>query len=388
MTYCKECLPQKKQAKYGREGGKPTHCAKHGKAHGFIDVVNKRCDHDGCKGFAVYSIPGGKKTHCGKHKLPDMIDVVSQRCDHDGCDEFANYGIKGGKRTRCRTHKSDEMINVASTRCDHDGCDEFAIYGIKGGKKTRCRIHKSDEMINVVNKRCDHDGCDEFPIYGIKGGKRIRCHAHKSDKMVDVMTPRCTSCKTTATHEKDKLCAACRQYLKMGASRKLLRIEHRIIEMLFLHGTIPDDERTKLNKSIGAECGGYRPDIYIDCGTFILVVEIDEHQHRSQYISRIVDGVVTPMVVGSYSTECEFVRMMSIVSKEQMPVYFIRFNPDKCTIDGQGIKVSFEMRCDALRALIKSVIDNGTPAKMMTITYMYYDGAILQTIEPDLPAGF
>jgi len=174
----------------------------------------------------------------------------------------------------------------------------------------------------------------------------------------------------------------------MGASRKLIRIERRIIAMLILHGTIIDDDRTKFNKSIGAECGGYRPDIYINCGTFILVIEIDENQHRPRYISRIVDGVVTPMVVGSYSTECENKRMMSIVSKEQMPVYFIRINPDKCTIDDKDIKVSFEKRCEALRTLIKSVMDGGKPAAWMTVTYMYYDGALLRTETPNLPAGF
>jgi hypothetical protein len=174
----------------------------------------------------------------------------------------------------------------------------------------------------------------------------------------------------------------------LGASRKLIRIERRVIDMLILHGTIIDDERTKFNKSIGAECGGYRPDIYIDCGTFILIIEIDENQHRPRYISRIVNGVVTPMVVGSYSPKCENVRMMSIVSKEQMPVYFIRINPDKCTIDGKDINVSFEKRCEALRALVKSVMEGGTPDAWMTISYLYYDGAILRTEKPDLPAGF
>jgi hypothetical protein len=174
----------------------------------------------------------------------------------------------------------------------------------------------------------------------------------------------------------------------MGASRKLIRIEHRIIAMLLLHGTIPDDHRTKLNKSIGATCGGYRPDIYIDCGYFILIIEIDEHQHRPRYISRVVDGVVASTVVGTYTPECETVRMLSIVQAEQLPVYFVRYNPDTCTIDGKIIKVSPEKRCEALRILIESVIKNGTPKALMTITYMYYDGALERTVEPDLPAGF
>ena len=388
MPYCGECLPIKKQASYGPKGKTATCCAMHGKKHGFIDVVHPRCGHDGCKGSATCGSKGGKKTRCGKHKLPEMINLVSTWCKHVGCDKQAAYGAKGGKQTHCGKHKLPDMINLVSQRCKHAGCNGFANHGAKGGTKTHCGKHKLPDMIYLACQRCNHDGCDKQAVYGIKGDKQTRCHAHKTDKMVDVVHQLCTSCDTMSTNKKDRLCSACRQVQQNGASRKLLRIEHRIIAMLILHGTIIDDERTKLNKSIGAECGGYRPDIYINCGTFILVIEIDENQHRPRYISRIVDGIVTPMAVGSYSTECENKRMMSIVSKEQMPVYFIRINPDKCTIDGKDIKVSFEKRCEALRTLIKSVMEGDKPDAWMTVSYLYYDGALERTVKPDLPAGF
>ena len=385
MKFCKDCRPEKKHASYGRKGGKPTHCSKHGKSHGFVDVANKRCEDDECDKHPVYGIKGGKPTHCRKHKSDEMIDVVSKRCE---CDEFAYYGVKGGKRTHCRKHKSDEMIDLVNKRCDHDECEEFAGYGVQWKRPTHCREHKLLEMINVVHKRCEYDGCLAYPNFGFVRGKGTHCNEHQLPRMADVVSPRCTECKTTVTTQKDKLCAPCRQYLQMGASRKLIRIEKRIIAMLLFHGTIPDDHRTKLNKSIGATCGGYRPDIYIDCGTFILIIEIDEHQHRPRYISRVVDGVGTSTVVGTYTPECETVRMLSIVQAEQMPVYFVRYNPDKCTIDGKIIKVSPEKRCEALRTLIDSVIKSGTPKALMTITYMYYDGALLRTEKPTLPAGF
>ena len=301
MTYCKDCRPEKKQAIYGRQGGKPTHCSKHGKSHGFVDVASKRCEDDECDKFAVYGVKGGKPTHCRKHKSGEMIDVVHKRCEDDECDKRPVYGVKGGKPTHCRKHKSDEMIDVVSKRCKHDECDEFAYYGVEWKRPTHCRKHKLVEMINVVNKRCEYDGCLAQPSFGFVRGKATHCCEHQLPRMVDVRSQRCTECKTTVTREKDKLCAPCRQYLQMGASRKLIRIEHRIIAMLLLHGTIPDDYRTKFNRSIGATCGGYRPDIYIDCGTFILIIEIDEHQHRPRYISRVVDGVVTSTQVGTYT---------------------------------------------------------------------------------------
>ena len=388
MTHCKDCRPEKKRANYGRQGGKPTHCSKHGKSHGFVDVVNKRCDHDGCEERAVYGVKGGKRTHCRVHKLATMINVVSIRCEDDECDKHAVYGVKGGKRTHCRKHKLLEMIDVVSKRCKHNECDEFARYGVEWNRPTHCREHKLVEMIDVRSKRCKHDGCIAQPSFGFVRGKATHCSDHQLPRMADVKNQRCTECKTTATREKDKLCTSCRQYLGMGASRKLIRIEHRIIAMLLLHGTIPNDYRTKLNKSIGATCGGYRPDIYIDCGSFIMIIEIDEYQHRPRYISRVVDGVVASAQVGSYSPHCETVRMLTIVQAEQMPVYFIRYNPDTCTIDGKIIQVTPEKRCEALRTLIESVIADGTPDALMTITYMYYDGALLRTETPALPTGF
>ena len=368
---------------------KGTHCRTH-KTPKMIDVMHKRCEYAGCTAQPVFGTARGKGTHCRKHKSDEMVDVVHERCDHDECTARPNFGTVRGKGTHCRKHKSDEMIDVRSKRCEHAGCTVVTpVFGIVRGKGTHCRKHKSNEMINVVSKMCEYVGCIVVnPKFGIVLHKGTHCGNHKSDKMVDVMHQRCTECKTTQTNKKDKLCYACRQVQQLGASRKLLRIERRIIAMLILHGTIIDDERTKFNKSIGAACGGYRPDIYIHCGTFILVIEIDENQHRPRYISRIVDGVVTPMAVGSYSPECENVRMMSIVSKEQMPVYFIRINPDKFTIDDKEIRVSFEKRCEALRALIKSVMEGDTPDAWMTVSYLYYDGALERTVTPDLPAGF
>ena len=388
--YCKECLPEKKRTSYGPEGGKPICCAMHKSAE-MVDVMNKRCEHVGCTSMnPVYGFELRKGTHCGKHKTPEMVDVVNKRCKHVGCTGLNPvFGFVLRKGTHCRTHKTPEMIDVMHKRCEHAGCIARPSFGFVRRKGTHCRTHKTPEMVDVMNKRCKHVGCIVVnPKFGFVLRKGTHCGDHELPRMADVMSQRCTECKTTCTHQKDKLCSACRQVQQLGASRKLIRIEHRVIAMLILHGTIIDDERTKFNKSIGAACGGYRPDIYIDCGTFILVIEIDENQHRPRYISRIVNGVVTPMAVGSYSSECENTRMMSIVSKEQMPVYFIRINPDKFTIDDKVIKVSFEKRCEALRALIKSVMEGGTPDAWMTVSYMYYDGALLMTEKPDLPAGF
>ena len=63
------------------------------------------------------------------------------------------------------------------------------------------------------------------------------------------------------------------------------------------------------NKTIDGGCSRRMPDIYLDCGTHNLVVEIDENQHSN------------------YS--CENKRIMELFQDGgSIPLVVIRFNPD------------------------------------------------------------
>jgi hypothetical protein len=64
------------------------------------------------------------------------------------------------------------------------------------------------------------------------------------------------------------------------------------------------------NKSVGFECGNYRPDILIDSNTHFIVIEIDENQHEN------------------YNVNCEMARMNNIYIALGLPVIFLRYNPD------------------------------------------------------------
>jgi len=58
-------------------------------------------------------------------------------------------------------------------------------------------------------------------------------------------------------------------------------------------------------------CSGRRPDLLLDMGTHIIIVEIDENQHNS------------------YDCSCENKRLMEISQdNNHRPIVFIRFNPD------------------------------------------------------------
>ena len=74
------------------------------------------------------------------------------------------------------------------------------------------------------------------------------------------------------------------------------------------------------DKTIVGGCSKRRPDLLLDLGDQILVIEIDENQHTD------------------YDCSCENKRIMEI-SKDlgHRPIVFIRFNPDDYSNEGKNI---------------------------------------------------
>jgi len=71
------------------------------------------------------------------------------------------------------------------------------------------------------------------------------------------------------------------------------------------------------NKQIQGGCSDHRPDIFIDCLTHSVIIEVDEYQHKRG---------------NSYSTRCEIRRVNELfTSLADRPIVFIRFNPDSYT---------------------------------------------------------
>jgi hypothetical protein len=69
-------------------------------------------------------------------------------------------------------------------------------------------------------------------------------------------------------------------------------------------------------------CSSKRPDIYVDMGSHIIVIEVDENQHKQ------------------YDCSCENKRLMEISQDFNFrPIVLIRFNPDGY-IKNNGIKVT------------------------------------------------
>ena len=374
---------------------------------GLIDVMNKRCEDAECKEFAKYGKEGTKaRTHCSKHgKKIGLVDVMSKRCEHPECKKRAIYGVEGTTvYTHCSKHgRLLGYIDVTNKRCEDAECKGFATYGVEGtNSKTHCTKHgKLLGLVDVVNKKCERDGCITRASYGIIQSRPTHCVDHKSDKMSDVIHNQCESCKLTIVKRKTDYCAVCDEFEKNdGASRKTRDKERAVIHAL-LENDIPNVDYIRVydvqyNKSIGKACGGYRPDILIDCGTFKIIIEVDEFQHRPRYITNITreiddDGIERltkrARVVTNYKGPCEMTRMINIRFACGVPCYIIRFNPDPFKIDGVPGRVSIGARHAELCRQVKSMMTK-PPRSDLVVTYMYYNDAILATEDVSLPPGY
>lgn len=128
-----------------------------------------------------------------------------------------------------------------------------------------------------------------------------------------------------------------------------------------------------VDKTVQGGCSRRRPDLLLDLGSHIVIVEIDENKHTN------------------YDCSCENKRLMEL-SKDlhYRPIVFIRFNPDDYTnLEGEKIRTcwklnkfgvlhviqnkrtEWEERIDALKRQIQYWIDNPTE-KMVEIIELFY----------------
>ncbi len=134
----------------------------------------------------------------------------------------------------------------------------------------------------------------------------------------------CPSCKLWRTM--GKLCAYCKP-----KNNKLKKKTKELGVVKFLKNKLPDQNFIH-NKSVGSECTGTHlfPDILFECGTYNLIIEIDEFKHRGA------------------SYKCDEKRMYDIIAKCGIPCIFIRYNPDSKNSDKNILldKINYYLNID------------------------------------------
>ena len=408
MTRCKNC---NKHANFNVVGKKAIYCSKH-KLEDMIDVNNKRCISENCNTQPNFNFLGKKAIYCSKHKLDGMIDVTNKRCISENCNTCANFNVLGKKAIYCSKHKLDGMIDVKSKRCISENCNTRPTYNVLGKKAIYCNDHKLDGMIDVINKRCISENCNTLPNFNFLGKKAIYCNEHKLNGMIDVTHRRCIfeNCNTLPTYNfdgkkkaiycnhhkfdgminvKDKKCntlfcltlsskkyngyclPCCIQvHPEIKVSRNYKTKEKDVVDRItqtFTSFTWIADKKVQYG------CSLRRPDLLLDMGSHIIIVEVDENKHTH------------------YDCSCENKRLMQLSQDLQhRPIVFIRFNPDDYT-NQDGILVKscwklnklgvmqitktkqkeWESRIETLKQQIQYWIDNKTE-KTIEIIELFY----------------
>jgi hypothetical protein len=338
------------QASYGL-GSKRTHCVTH-KSNDMKSIYGL-CQKNGCDKRATYGL-NGKNIYCVTHKTSDM-KLNQGLCKENGCDRCATYGLDG-KNTHCSIHKTNDM-KVNHGFCIKNGCNTRASYGLDG-KNTHCAIHKTKDMRlnhgicreNGCNKcashglneqsthctthrtkdmkyiygLCKENGCEKHARYGLDG-KNTHCTIHKTENM-KYNGKICLSkdCKTIISYNSkyDNYCFQCYcnlfpdKPIVFNYKTKELKVVEYIKNAFSQHNWI-FDKRISNKKS---KC---RPDIFLDFSSYVLIIEVDEHQHKRTRYDVLYE-------------EQRLVQLSEDVSNK--PIICIRFNPDSYTKNNKRIK--------------------------------------------------
>jgi hypothetical protein len=358
---------------------KALYCSSH-KLKGMINVKDKTCIHEGCKIQPSFNFEDETKAlYCSSHKLEGMIDVKHEFCIHEGCNIRPTFNINGEtKALYCSSHKLEGMIDVKHEICIYEGCNIRPTFNIDGETKALyCSAHKKYGMVDVKNRTCIHEGCKIIPTFNIDGEKKaLYCYTHKKDGMVNVIHKKCKSswCLTIVQEKYDGYCLFCYMNLfpDKPVSRNYKTKERAVVEYVttcFPHCTWNND------KYIIGGCSKRRPDLIVDLGYQIVIIEIDENQHIT------------------YNCSCENKRIMELSQDlEHRPIVFIRFNPDdyinnginisSCwCLDGNGICVvkktkngEWSERLKTLKEQIKYWLNpSNVTNKTIEVIHLFYD---------------
>jgi hypothetical protein len=305
----------------------PTHCKKHMNENMF-DIRHRKCGHEHCSVRPKFNIHGEKQgLFCANHRLENMIDVENKKCAYESCETIPRYNVAEIKSALyCSKHRLENMIDVVSPYCSFAGCTisspQFNYATEKKG--LFCKTHMLLNMIDVKHTKCIHENCLSRASYNLEGEKKLLyCCDHRKPDMVDITRKKCAThlCDSRLKDKKyEEYCFRC--FVNIYPERPIARnyktkekyVVDRIREKFSDFDWISD-------RKISGGCSKRRPDLFLDLGFQVIIIEIDEYAHDT------------------YDDICENKRIMEISQDiGHSPIMLIRFNPDSYT-DSTGEKI-------------------------------------------------
>jgi hypothetical protein len=243
------------------------------------------------------------------------------------------------------------MIYIRNQTCSIDNCTSIKKVGLLGKKSSHCAKHKQKGMIKSPNKKCSL--CKQLGTY--EHNKTRFCEEHTPDNAQNLGIYPCTSCglDDILTNGTCSTCDPVTQQVIQHAKENRIKDVLTAAKITFVHDKMLET----------TQCGRERPDFQIDCGTHMVYIEVDEHQHQS------------------YACECEQTRMINLIHVRGMPTLFIRYNPDTYTpIKGQR-QVTATQREKKLVDYIKYAIQHPPKDAFANVLYLFYDTYNIQLQE-------
>ena len=314
-----------KQSYYNYIGLKEKlYCNEH-KLETMVNVKSKLCKYEGCEKQPLFNYENEKEAiYCFEHKDLNMVDIKHRICINKICCDRARYNYFGNKPIYCFDHKLENMIDIDAKKCKFNGCIKHPCFNYCEEKTTLyCLVHKLENMVDVVNKKCIFNNCNKKSSFNYEGqSELLYCLSHKLDGMINITIKKCKTplCETKANINYENYCLRCyiHTYPNKKTKRNYKTKEQSVIDYIkneLQNLTIITD---KINPD---GCSKKRPDLLIDLGYQIIIVEIDENQHKN------------------YDCSCDNKRIMEISQDNgYRPIIFIRFNPDSYTIGENKIQ--------------------------------------------------
>lgn len=396
MTICihENC---NKKATFNLEGKKATFCAQH-KSANMIDVLNKKCECNSsqprwnfpglqpqccirCKQEGmieihrkkcfcgkvrpVFNYEGLKAEFCNSCKSENMINVIDERCF---CKQHSSpsFNYEGLRPKYCFDCKLPNMINVRTVRCECG--NSRRCFNFEGLKPLYCSKCKQEGMVDLLHNLCMCGNAQPSfnfenlparycvickkpgmvtrnklcfcglsqPTFNYEGLKATHCFQCKKENMVDVIHAKCKThlCDTRPQKKFDGYCCRCFIYMfpELPVAKNYKTKEFAVAE--FVKSQFPNFTWIT-DKKVQDGCSLKRPDLLLDLGYQVIIVEVDENQHNK------------------YDCSCENKRLMQISQDlGHRPIIFIRFNPDNY-INENNVKVRSCWSVTKLTGIVK-----------------------------------
>ena len=280
-------------------------------------------------------------------------------CNFENCRNRAYFGSTYGCFERCNEHKEDRPRAIAICMCG----SSRPFYNEPGEKfPICCASCKTPTMIDIKNKKCK---CGKAqPQFNEPGEKSaICCASCKTDTMEDKTHKRCKSenCPVAANRNYKGYCANCFKHLfpndplSLQAKCKTKELAVRDYINSNFEGFICD----RRLKTGHCDCTiRRRPDLRILKNETLLVIEIDENQHKS------------------YSEMDEETRYNDLYMAHSEKWIYIRFNLDKFKKNNKNVNPTLSRRLPVLKDEIEKQfrrIQNSENKELIERIYLYFD---------------